>query len=648
MIVETGHFALILALFVAAVQAVVPLIGAAHRDTAWMSVSRSGAVVQFLLVAAAFLALTYAYAVSDFSVANVVANSHTDKPFFYKIAGVWGNHEGSLLLWVLILSLSGAAVALFGRSMPLTLLARVLAVQAMIAVAFLFFTLMTSNPFRRADMLPLNGRGLNPLLQDPGLVFHPPFLYLGYVGLSVAFSFAIAALIEGRIDAAWARWVRPWVLLAWCFLTLGVGLGSLWAYYELGWGGWWYWDPVENASLIPWLVTTALIHSIVVVEKRNALKSWTIFLAIVAFSCSLLGTFLVRSGVITSVHAFAVDPRRGLFILGLLIVAIGGSFLLFAIRAPALREGGVFAPVSREGTLLFNNVLLTVAAGTILLGTLYPLISEILDMGQVSVGAPYFNTVFVPIMIPMVMLMTIGPLLSWKRAGFAAAFRRLWGAFAAAVMVGCLTWLTAGSDPWWGIAGMSLAAWVGVGVVSDLAGRVRLFRVPASETLRRLWNLPRAAWGMVVAHAGMAAIIVGITGSAAWPSEKVQVLAPGESADLAGYTYTLRDAKLKVGPNYLALRGDFSIRDRERDIVELSPEKRTYTQPPMQTTEAAIHSTLRGDQYVVIGDEEKQGSYVVRLYYKPLVIWLWIGGAMLVLGGVIALADRRGSMRRPS
>ena len=648
MIVETGHFALILALFVAVVQAVIPLIGAARDDAVWMGVSRSGAVVQFALVAAAFLALTHAYVVSDFSVINVASNSHTDKPFFYKVAGVWGNHEGSLLLWILILSLSGMAVALLGRSLPSALRARVLAVQAMITAAFLFFILMTSNPFLRTDAPPLNGRGLNPLLQDPGLVFHPPFLYLGYVGLSVAFSFAVAALIEGRVDAAWARWVRPWALAAWCFLTLGIGLGSLWAYYELGWGGWWYWDPVENASLIPWLVTTALIHSVIVIEKRNALKSWTVFLAVVAFSCSLLGTFLVRSGVITSVHAFAVDPRRGLFILGLLVVAIGGSLMLFAIRAPALKEGGLFAPVSREGSLLLNNVFMMAAAGTILLGTVYPLVSEILDMGQVSVGAPYFNAVFVPIMTPMVVLMTVGPLLSWKRTGSGAAFRQLWGALAVAVAAGGITWLCAGSDPWWGIAGMSLAAWSGVGVLSELAWRVRMFRVPVSETLQRLRNLPRAEWGMATAHAGVAVIVVGITGSAAWPSEKVQLLAPGESAELAGYTYTLRDAKPVLGPNYLALQGDFLIRDGGMAVAELYPEKRTYAQPAMQTTEAAISSGPRGDLYVVIGDENEKGGYVVRLYYKPLVIWLWIGGVMLVLGGVVALADRRGSVRRPS
>ncbi len=647
MIVEIGHFALILALFVAVVQATVPLVGAHRNDTSWMAIARSGAWVQAGLISLAFGALVFAYVTSDFSVINVAANSHSDKPLLYKIAGVWGNHEGSLLLWVAILALSGLAVVVFGRSLPQGLQARTLAVQAMITAAFLAFILLTSNPFLRTLSPPLNGRGLNPLLQDPGLAFHPPFLYLGYVGLSVAFSFAIAALIEGRVDAAWARWVRPWTLAAWSFLTLGIGLGSLWAYYELGWGGWWYWDPVENASFMPWLIATALVHSSIVVEKRGALKSWTVLLAIMAFSFSLLGTFLVRSGVITSVHAFAVDPKRGLFILGLLVVAIGGSLILYAVRAPTFKEGGLFAPISREGSLLLNNVFLAAAAGTILLGTLYPLISEILGLGQVSVGAPYFNGVFVPIMVPAIALMVVGPLLSWKRSGLGAAIRRLSLASVTALGAGLLTWAFMGITPVWGVLGMALAAWTATGVLVELAERIKLLRSPLPETFRRLRTLPRAAWGMTLAHLGIAVIVVGMTGSLAWPVEKVQVLRPGEAVELAGYVYTLRGVQPVLGPNYQALRGTFEVSRSGKPIATLSPERRIYTQASSPTTEAAIHTMPVGDLYAVIGEEDGAGGYVTRLYYKPLVLWLWLGGVLLVLGGAIALTDRRSSRRAP-
>ena len=511
----------------------------------------------------------------------------------------------------------------------------------MITGAFLAFILLTSNPFLRSPTLPLNGKGLNPLLQDPGLAFHPPFLYLGYVGLSVAFSFAIAALIEGRVDAAWGRWVRPWTLLAWCFLTTGIGMGSLWAYYELGWGGWWYWDPVENASLMPWLAATALLHSSVVVEKRNALKSWTVLLAIVAFSFSLLGTFLVRSGVITSVHAFAVDPRRGLFILGLLVVAIGGSLVLFAFRAPTLRDGGAFAPVSREGGLLMNNVFMAAAAGTVLLGTLYPLISELLGLGQVSVGAPYFNSVFIPIMTPAVLLMVVGPFLSWKRADLKAVFSRLFPALAAAVLAAVLILWIKGTTPIWGVWGMALAAGTAVGVLTELAERAKLFRSSSAEMVRRLRHMPRSAWGMTLAHFGIALVIVGITGSMAWPVEKVQVMRPGQSVELAGYTYTLRAVRSVLGANYQAQQGDFLVKHSGREVVTLLPERRIYTQSPSPTTEAALYSMPWGDLYAVIGEAEGEDGYVTRLYYKPLVLWLWIGGIFLVAGGGLALSDRR-------
>jgi cytochrome c-type biogenesis protein CcmF len=650
MIAEIGHFALILALGVALLQASLPLIGARRNDPVLMGLAGPASVVQFLLVGVAFAALMHAYVTSDFSVLNVAQNSHTDKPMLYKVAGLWGNHEGSLLLWITILAVFGLAVSLFGGNLPPGLRARALAVQAIITVGFLLFILFTSNPFERLDPAPFNGRGLNPLLQDPGLAFHPPFLYLGYVGFSMAFSFAIAALIEGRVDAAWARWVRPWTLAAWVFLTCGIILGSWWAYYELGWGGWWYWDPVENASFMPWLAGTALLHSAVVVEKRDALKSWTIFLAIVAFGLSLLGTFLVRSGVITSVHAFASDPTRGVFILGLLVVAIGGSFTLFAIRAPSLKTGGLFAPISREGALLLNNVLMATGAGTVLLGTLYPLFADALQLGKVSVGPPFFNAVFVPLMVPMVLAMAVGPLMSWKRADLAGVMGRLKLAVGLSLVVIAVTWFVQGGSagPWWAAGGMGLATWLLLGTLVEWAERIRLFRAPLGESLGRAARLPRAAWGMTLTHAGLAVFIMGATASSAWKVESVQSQHIGQSVTVAGYTFTLKSVDDVPGPNYLATTGMFEVTHDGKPFATMTPAKRQYKMPPRPTTEAAIESTFWGDVYAVIGDKDASGGYVTRLYFNPLVPWMWAGAFIMVVGGLTSLSDRRHRIGAPT
>ena len=648
MIAELGHFALVFALMVALVQGVVPLVGAARGNAAWISVAVPAAVVQLLLVAAAFGALTYAYVTSDFSILNVATNSHSAKPMLYKISGVWGNHEGSLVLWVLILALFGAAVAVFGQNLPAPFRARVLAIQALIAVGFLSFSLFTSNPFERLIPAPLDGRGLNPLLQDPGLAFHPPFLYLGYVGFSMAFSFAIAALIEGRVEPAWARWVRPWTLAAWCFLTVGIALGSWWAYYELGWGGWWFWDPVENASFMPWLAGTALLHSAIVVEKRDALKNWTILLAILTFSLSLLGTFLVRSGVLTSVHAFATDPERGLYILAFLFVAIAGSLLLYAIRAPGMRGGGLFAPISREGALVFNNLFLTVACGAVLFGTLYPLFLDAVTGEKISVGPFYFNLVFGILMIPVIIAMAIGPMLPWKRGDLLGAVQRLKFAFAAATLAALATAMMAFDGPWLAIPLMGLGVWLILGALTEAADRLMLFRVGAGDSFRRLTRLPRSAWGMTLAHAGIGVVLLGITASTAWQEERLQVLQPGESTEVGGYEFTFEGARSIEGPNYAAVRGTFTVRRNGELVDTLYPEARQYPNPPMETTEAAIRPRLSGDLYAVIGDPTGDGGWSARLYHKPIIHWIWGGSMIMVLGGLISLSDRRHRVGAPS
>lgn len=641
MIAELGHFALVLALMVAAVQSVLPMVGAARGDARLMAVAKPAALIQLLLVAVAFGALIYLYVTSDFSVLNVVQNSNSLQPMLYKVAGAWGNHEGSLVLWVLILALYGGMVAGFGGNLPPALKARVLSVQAIIALGFLSFMLLTSNPFERIFPVPADGNDLNPLLQDPGLAFHPPMLYAGYVGLSTAFSFAVAALIEGKVDAAWARWVRPWTLVAWGFLTAGIVLGSWWAYYELGWGGFWFWDPVENASFMPWLVATALLHSAIVVEKRDTLKAWTILLAIIGFSLSLIGTFLVRSGVLTSVHAFATDPERGVFILMLLVIAIGGSLTLFAIRAPAMKGGGLFQPISREGGLIVNNLLLSTAAATVLLGTLYPLFLDALELDKVSVGPPFFNAVFVPLMLPLIVVAGIGPMLAWKRGDLGGVLARLKFVLMATAGITLLTaWLTWG-QPVIGLLGILVAAWLAAATLGEFAGRIGLGRMPFGDSLRRAGGLPRSAWGMTVTHFGFAIAIAGVTGAALWRTEAIQVMNPGDTVDVAGYEFTFEGAEDLRGPNYFIQRGAFTVRKDGAVYAVMEPEKRRYFVQQRETTEAAIHTTAMFDLYAVLGTESETGGWVTRIYHNPLVPWMWIGTLVMILGGGLSLSDRR-------
>lgn len=648
MIAELGHFALILAFVLALVQGSLPLAGA-HRqgqgrdDGGWIALAGPAALGQFVFVILAFAALTALFVQADFSVMVVAANANSKLPLIYKISAVWGHHEGSMVLWVTILALFGLCVALFGSNLPATFRARVLGVQGLISAGFLFFILLTSNPFARLFPAPADGSDLNPLLQDPGLAFHPPFLYVGYVGFSMAFSFAIAALMEGRVDAAWARWVRPWTLAAWCALTMGIAMGSWWAYYELGWGGFWFWDPVENASLIPWLVGTALLHSAIVVEKRDALKSWTVLLAILAFSFSIIGTFLVRSGVLTSVHAFATDPARGVFILVLLVVVIGGSLVLYALRAPSLTGGGLFSPVSREGTLLLNNLLMTAAAGTVLLGTLYPLFLDAVGGPKVSVGPPFFNATFLPLMAPTVVVMALGPFLSWKRGDLAGAFSRLYVALGLALLVALAAWYFHRGGPVLALVALGAAAWLLFSTLAELADRLRLFRAPWRDSLERARSLPRAAYGMTLAHAGLALVIAGATGASLWREEHIQSSLPGDAVEVGGYEVTMEGVRQVEGPNYLADQGQFTVRREGREVMVLEPEKRVYPVAAMPTTEAAIYTTGRGDLYVVLGDaaEDDSGAWVTRLFFTPLVVWMWVGSLVMVAGGLLSLSDRR-------
>ncbi len=649
MIIELGHFALILAFVLALTQASLPLIGAARGNAALMAVARPAAFGQLMFLLLAFAALMYAFVTSDFSVLVVAANSHSAKPMLYKIAGLWGNHEGSLLLWVLILALFGAAVAAVGGNLPAALRARVLSVQAMIACGFLSFMLATSNPFTRLIPPPLDGNGLNPLLQDPGLAFHPPFLYLGYVGFSMAFSFAVAALIEGRVDPAWARWVRPWTLAAWCFLTIGIAMGSWWAYYELGWGGWWFWDPVENASFMPWLAGTALLHSAIVVEKRDALKSWTVLLAILTFSLSLLGTFIVRSGVLSSVHAFATDPARGVFILGFLVLVIGGSLSLYAIRAPSLKGGGIFAPISREAALVLNNWLLATACATVLLGTLYPLLMDALSGGaaKVTVGAPYYNATFTPLMVPLLLMMAVGPLMSWKRGDLPGVLSRLRFALGLSVLVMLIVWYLHEEGPVLAIFGIGMGIWLIGGAMTDLAERIRLFRAPFASSLARAAGLPRASWGAMLAHGGVGIVVLGITASSAWTEEKIILMQPGDEAAVSGYVYRFIRAEQGPGPNYTALRGQFDVSRNGKPLVSLAPEARSYPTPPMDTTEAAIYPMLSGDLFAVIGNPQGDKGWSARLYFRPLQSWIWAGAILMTIGGVISLSDRRHRVGAP-
>jgi cytochrome c-type biogenesis protein CcmF len=641
MIAETGHYALILALAVAIVQTALPLIGARVRDSQLAAVAVPAAQLQFLLIGMAFVALTTAYITSDFSLLNVWQNSHSAKPLLYKISGVWGNHEGSMVLWVLILALFGAAVATFGTNLPRELQANVLAVQGSIAAAFLLFIVTTSNPFTRIDPAPFDGQGLNPVLQDPALAFHPPFLYAGYVGFSMAFSFAVAALIDGRIDAAWARWVRPWTLAAWMCLTLGIGMGSWWAYYELGWGGFWFWDPVENASFMPWLAGTALLHSALVMEKRDALKVWTILLAIITFSLSLMGTFLVRSGVLTSVHAFAVDPARGVFILAIMGVFIGGSLALFAWRAPLLSQGGLFAPISREGSLVLNNLLLTTACAAVFVGTLYPLALEALTGDKISVGPPFFNLTFVPLIVPLLVAVPFGPMLAWKRGDLLAAAQRLMAAACVALVVAVLVLAFRQKGPWLAPFGVGLGIWLILGALMEIAYRVKLFDATVTEAWRRLRNLPRAASGSALAHAGVGLMVIGIVATTAWREEQILAMKPGDAAEIAGHRLTFSGIAPRQGPNYRERIAVFEVVRGGGEVTELAPSKREFTVERNTTTEAGIHATWRGDLYVVLGDQLKDGAYSIRIYFHPLVRLIWLGAIVMFVGGGVSLSDRR-------
>jgi cytochrome c-type biogenesis protein CcmF len=641
MIAELGHYALILALGVAIVQTVLPFWGARRHDRQLMAIAVPAAQMQLFLIALAFTALVTAHVTSDFSVMNVWANSHSSKPLIYKIAGVWGNHEGSMVLWVLILALFGAAVASFGSNLPPELRANVLAVQGSIGVAFLLFIITTSNPFVRLDPAPFDGSGLNPVLQDPALAFHPPFLYTGYVGFSMAFSFAIAALIDGRVDAAWARWVRPWTLAAWMFLTLGIAMGSWWAYYELGWGGFWFWDPVENASFMPWLAGTALLHSALVMEKRDALKVWTILLAIITFSLSLMGTFLVRSGVLTSVHAFAVDPARGIFILAIMGLFIGGALTLFAVRAPLLAQGGLFAPISREGALVLNNLLLTTACAAVFVGTLYPLALESISQDKISVGPPFFNYTFVPLIVPLLLVVPFGPLLAWKRGDALAAAQRLTAAAALALIVAVALLAFAQRGPWLAPFGIALGVWLIAGALSEIVYRVRLFEVSIGEIRRRLGSLPRSAYGTALAHAGLGLAVIGIVATTAWREERIVALAPGQGVDIAGYHLTFDGVTPHQGPNYQERVGLFKVARGTEEITELNPSKREFAVERNTTTEAGIHPSWRGDLYVVLGDQLKDGAYSVRVYFNPLVRLIWLGALIMFFGGAVSLSDRR-------
>ena len=639
MITELGHFALILALGFALLQAVVPMIGASRGWRGWMDFANPAANSQFILVAAAFAALTWAFVTSDFSLRLVFLNSHSDKPMIYKISGVWGNHEGSMLLWCLILALFGASAAWFGGNLPPRLKARVLAVQGSISAAFLAFLIFTSNPFLRLEVPPIDGQDLNPLLQDPGLAFHPPFLYFGYVGLSMSFSFAIAALIEGRVDAAWGRWVRPWTLAAWLFLTVGIALGSWWAFYELGWGGFWFWDPVENASFMPWLLAAALLHSAVVVEKREALKSWTILLAILAFGFSLLGAFIVRSGVLTSVHAFANDPERGVFLLAITAFFVGGGLTLFAARAGQMEARGVFGLVSRESALVMNNVFLAVSAFVVFVGTIWPLVAEIVMGRTLSVGPPFFDAAFTPFFVALAIILPPGAILAWKRGNLQKAIRPLIPVAILALACGALAFALQTGQSALGPIGVVLGAWVVGGAAVDIWGRTG--RNGVAARIGRLMRLPRADWGKAIAHGGLGITIIGVAGITAWTVEDLRVAQVGERFALGGYELELRAVEQGNGPNYETTMASIAIWRGDREIEVLTPEKRFYPVAGMPTTEAAIRNGFLRDIYLVIGEPQPGGGHAVRSHIKPFANWIWGGSILMALGGVVSLTDRR-------
>lgn len=641
MTVELGHFALILAFILTIAQSVVPVYGAYRGDHRLMATADWMSVTGFLLIGFSFAVLTKAYVTSDFSVANVWQNSHTLQPLIYKYTGVWGNHEGSMLLWVLTLSLFASLVAVFGRNLPPQLKANVLGVQGWVLLAFLAFILFTSNPFLRLEPAPFEGQDLNPILQDIGLALHPPMLYLGYVGFSVTFSFAVAAMLSGRIDAAWARWVRPWALAAWMFLTAGIALGSYWAYYELGWGGYWFWDPVENASFIPWLTGTALLHSAIVMEKREALKVWTVLLAIITFSMSLLGTFLVRSGVLTSVHAFATDPSRGIFILVILLTFIGGSLFLFALRAPLLKTGGLFAPISREGALVFNNLFLTTAAATVLVGTLYPLVVEAVSGAKISVGAPFFNLTFGPLMIPLMMLVPVGPLLAWKRGDLWAAMQRLYFAAGVSILVVIVCWAFISDAPVLALLGLGLAAWLLVGSFAEIVTRSGLPKVSPGVALARVAGMPRSVWGTAFGHTGLGLTLLGIVGVSAFQIEAIREMKPGDTVSIAGYEVRYDGHQPRQYANFVEDVLTFHVSGKNVPEHFVKPAKRIYTTRSMPTTESAIETYWFSQLYISPGELREDGSATVRIWWKPLVTLIWIGSLFMALGAIVSLSDRR-------
>jgi cytochrome c-type biogenesis protein CcmF len=653
MIAELGHFALLLALMTSIVQSTLPLYGASRQDQGLMSLASHCGVVSFLLVALAFAALANAFVMDDFSVKLVANGSQIAKPLIYKITGVWANHEGSMLLWVLILVVFAALIALFGVNLPAPLKARVLAIQGMIATAFLAFLVFTSNPFERLLNPPLDGTGMNPILQDPGLAVHPPCLYMGYVGFSVAFAFAVAALIEGKVDAAWARWVRPWVLIAWCFLTMGITLGSFWAYYILGWGGWWFWDPVENVSFMPWLAGTALLHSALVVERRHALVSWTILLAILTFSLSLIGTFVVRSGVLTSVHSFATDPARGTFILMIILVATGGALLLYALRIPAVRQGAPFAAISRESSLLLNNAFLVVATFTVFIGTFYPLVIDLIGRDKISIGPPYYNKTFVPLFIPLLVTMVIGPFLKWKRDDIAPVLKKLNVPLSVAVVAIMIVAVWSFGNHLVTAMGIGLSVWVIAGSFWVLAKRIKLGSIPLDQSFAILKSTPRAYFGLFLAHVGLGFVVGAIATVTTWQQENILSMKAGDTTTISSYGVRLAKVESVPGPNYNAERGIFELSSGGKIFAVLSAERRFYQLQQVQTNQTGIRTNLISNTYIAMGDADNSGGWTVRIYYHPLAPWLWIGGFTMALGGFVSLSDRRfrvgvGQLGKPS
>ncbi|MGV3489846.1 MAG: heme lyase CcmF/NrfE family subunit [Devosia sp.] len=639
MTIELGHFALILAFAISVIAAGTGLVF--WKRDAVAGYLQQAAILQFVLVGAAFAALIQAFVVSDYSLKLAFQHANSAQPLLYKITAVWGNHEGSMTLWVLILVLMGAGVAAFARNLPKDLLALVLAMQSLLTAAFLGFTLFTSNPFLRLSPAPIEGQDLNPILQDIGLAVHPPLLYLGYVGFSVCFSFAIAALISGRIDAAWARWVRPWTLFSWAMLTLGIAMGSYWAYYELGWGGWWFWDPVENASFMPWLAGTALLHSALVMEKRNALKIWTLFLAIITFSLSLLGTFLVRSGILTSVHTFAADPTRGMTILALLAAFIGGAFALFAFRAPALRAGGLFAPISREGALILNNLFLMAALAAVLVGTLYPLVLDALIGETISVGAPFFNLTFGAIMAPLLVIIPFGPFLAWKRGDLIAVTQRLAGAAGLALFAAILCFALVGGEVSLAPFGLLLGFWVAFGALAELIDRAKFFRTDLGTSFRRLFGLPRTAWATTLAHFGLGVTMIGIVAASAWGSESVLAMTPGQTTTIAGHEVTFQGIDHVEGPNFISDTGRFQVRSPGGGITQAEGERRTYRASGIPTTEAGIITYGPSQLYLQLGEPQDDGRSVVRIWFKPYVTLIWFGCVIMAAAGFLSLSYRR-------